>query len=119
MKKILIIEDDNHVLQLLKDILEAEHYEVIGYADKNSIKGIIINRPDLVLLDNKLKDGLGSELCAEIKANPFTEKIPVILISAYNKLKELAHQCGADGYLSKPFDLQDLLNLVKRLIAAK
>ena len=112
MKKILIIEDDNQVMQVLKDILEAEGFEVIGYADKNSIKGIIINRPDLVLLDNQLKDGFGFELCAEIKANTFTENIPVILVSAYQDLKELANKCGADAYLCKPFDLQELLRVV-------
>lgn len=112
MKKILIIEDDREVMQLLKDILEGEGHQVIGYADKNSIKGVIINQPDLVILDNQLRDGFGYELCMEIKANEFTRNIPVILVSGYDNLKKLAETCGAEYYLSKPFELGELLQTV-------
>ena len=88
---------------------------MISYLDKNSIKGVIINRPDLVVLDNKLKDGFGHELCSEIKANDLTKHIPVILTSGYADLADLAQQCGADAYLAKPFDVDALIKQVHEL----
>jgi len=116
MKKILVIEDDPDILEIMRDVLSTEGYEVITYPDKNSIKGIIINRPDLVILDNKLRDGFGHELCREMKNNHFTRRIPVVLTSAYADLKQLSADCGADVFLSKPFDLSDLLALVKQYV---
>jgi DNA-binding response OmpR family regulator len=109
--RIVIIEDDIAILDMLCEVFQEVGYEVITYADKNSIKGIIINRPDLVLLDNKLKDGFGYELCREMKANTLTKHIPVILTSAYSDLEELAEECGADGFMKKPFDLPALINM--------
>ncbi|MDB5010617.1 MAG: histidine kinase [Mucilaginibacter sp.] len=114
MKRILIIEDEIETSNLLQEILRNEGYEVVTYADKNSIKGVIINRPDLVLLDNKLKDGFGHELCTEIKSNELTKYIPVILTSGYDDLEALAKQCGADAYIAKPFDLPLLIHTVKQ-----
>ncbi len=114
MKKILVIEDDLHILNMLEEIFQSEGFEVVTYPDKNSVKGIIINRPDLVLLDNKLKDGFGHELCSEIKANELTKHIPVILISGYDDLETMAKQCGADACMAKPFDLAALVQLVKQ-----
>jgi DNA-binding response OmpR family regulator len=119
MKRILIIEDDLEISSMLHDLFVDEGYDVITYPDKNSIKGVIINRPDLVLLDNKLNDGFGHELCTEIKGNEMTKHIPVILTSGYDDLEELAKQCGADAFLAKPFDLAPLLSLVKQLIEVK
>jgi DNA-binding response OmpR family regulator len=113
MKRILIIEDDIGILNMLRDLFVDEGYEVIVYPDKNSVKGIIINRPDIVLLDNKLKDGLGYELCMEIKANELTKHIPVILTSGYDDLEQLAEKCRADAFIAKPFDLHTLLQLVR------
>jgi CheY-like chemotaxis protein len=68
--------------------------------------------PDLVLVDHKLKDGFGSELCAAIKQHSLTSHIPVILISGYIDLADIAKACGADAWLSKPFELTDLTRLV-------
>lgn len=116
MKRILIIEDDLEISSVLHDVFIDEGYDVIIYPNKNSIKGIIINRPDLVLLDNKLNDGFGHELCTEMKGNEMTKHIPVILISAYNDLEKLANKCGADAFLAKPFDLESLLSLVRQLL---
>lgn len=112
MKKIMIIDDEPDILAVLQEVINEEGYQVVTYPDRNSVKGVIINRPDLVLLDNRLKDGFGHELCSEIKANNLTAHIPVILMSAHPDLPELARASGADSYISKPFDIKALLSLV-------
>lgn len=110
--RIVIIEDDEDLLSLIDAILVDEGHEVIPYTDKNSIKGIIINRPDLVLLDHRLPDGLGSDFCREIKSNELTKHVIVILTSGWPGLEKLAKECGADAYLEKPFDLNDIIKMV-------
>jgi DNA-binding response OmpR family regulator len=110
--RIVVIEDDEDLLGLISAILIDEGHEVISYTDKNSIKGIIINRPDLVLLDHKLPDGFGSDLCHQIKSNELTKHVAVILTSGIPELGKLAHECGADAYLEKPFDLNTMVKLV-------
>jgi len=114
MKKIILIEEDPDLLDILKELLNQEGFEVITYPDKNSVKRIIINRPDLVLLDNQLTDGLGSRLCREIKSNDLTKDIPVLLISGDENLASLARESGADGFLAKPFNIAVLVRMVKK-----
>jgi len=115
MKKILIIEDDLDTLDVLQVYFLDLGYEVVTYDDKHSIKGVIINRPDIAILDNKLQNGFGHDLCREIKSNPLTSHIPVILISGYHDLKQLAENSGADAFIAKPFDLDVLADRVGQL----
>ena len=110
--RIVVIDDDEDLLSLVDAILIDEGHEVMPYMDKNSIKGIIINRPDLVLLDHKLPDGLGSDFCREIKNNELTKHVAVVLISGWPELEQLARECGADACLKKPFDLNALVQVV-------
>lgn len=67
---------------------------------------------DLILLDDWLNDGLGSQLCKKLKNNAHTANVPIILISAANNLAASAKESGADDFLSKPFDIEDLLTKV-------
>jgi DNA-binding response OmpR family regulator len=112
MKRIMIIDDDLELLSVLREIFVHEGFKVVTYQDKNSIKGVIISEPDIILLDERLHDGLGHEFCAQIKANPLTCHIPVILVSGHENLCELTQLCGADGYLEKPFDLDVAVRMV-------
>lgn len=111
-KKIFVVEDDADLSEAIQLILRQEGYETVSSFKKNSIKGVILHMPDLVLVDNKLSDGFGSELCAAIKLHPLTSHIPVILISGYADLADIAAACGADAYLSKPFELSALTETV-------
>ncbi len=111
-KKIFVVEDDVDLSEAIQIILHEEGYRTVASFDKNSIKGVILHMPDLVLVDYKLKDGFGSELCATIKKHPLTSHIPVILISGYADLAGIAKACGADAWLSKPFELAELTRLV-------
>ena len=76
--------------------------------------------PDLILLDNWLtdwkSDANGQQLSKELKSNPKTSHIPVIIVSAVSNIEEIAEAGQADGYLRKPFDLTDLIAVVNKFL---
>jgi two-component system phosphate regulon response regulator PhoB len=119
-KKILVIEDDKDIRDTIVYILEEENYEVISSADSKILKSLDIHKPDLILLDNWLtdwkSDANGQQLSKELKSDPATSHIPVIIISAVSNIKEIAQAGLADDYLKKPFDLNDLVGIVRRYI---
>lgn len=116
-KKIMVIEDDKDIRDTIAYILQEENYEVIASEDSKILKFIDKHKPDLVLLDNWLtdwkSDANGQQLSKELKSNPATSHIPVIIISAVSNIKEIAEAGLANGYLRKPFDLAELTSIVK------
>jgi two-component system, OmpR family, phosphate regulon response regulator PhoB len=119
-KKILVIEDDKDIRDTIVYILEEENFEVVSSEDSKILKSIDTIKPDLVLLDNWLtdwkSDANGQQLSKELKTNPSTSHIPVVIISAVSNIKEIAEAGQADGYLRKPFDLHELVEIVKKHI---
>lgn len=117
-KKILVIEDDKDIRDTIVYILREEKYEVISSENSKILKSINTHKPDLILLDNWLtdwkSDANGQQLSKELKSNPATHHIPVIIISAVSNIKEIAEAGLADGYLRKPFDVNDLVKTVKQ-----
>ena len=120
VKKILVIEDDKDIRDIIVYILEEENYEVISSGDSKILKSINDYKPDLILMDNWLtewkSDANGQQLSKMLKSNPATSHIPIIIISAVNNIKEIAEAGLADSYLKKPFDTPDLLSMVKKLL---
>ena len=112
-KRILVLEDDRAILELMELTLESEGYCVIGINHFEPLEYIIEFGPDIILLDIRLSDGYGHLLCQDLKANPVTAKIPVILVSGADNLETIAKNSRANDYLCKPFNADDLLNLVK------
>ena len=115
MKKLLIIEDDTDIVDIIECMFDDTDYEVVKFFEKISIEQIAEINPNIIILDYYLGTELGSDICLEIKANPITGHIPVVLYSALDNLKELALDSCADGYISKPFDLYEFLGVVDRL----
>ena len=119
-KKILVIEDDKDIRDTIVYILEEEAYEVISSEDSKILKSIDSIKPDLILLDNWLtdwkSDANGQQLSKQLKTNPSTSHIPVVIISAVSNIKEIAEAGQANGYLRKPFDLHELVDIVKKHI---
>ncbi|MEN0053002.1 MAG: response regulator [Mucilaginibacter sp.] len=117
-KKILVIEDDKDIRDTIVYVLEEEQYEVIASDNARILKKLNNVEPDLILLDNWLtdwtSDANGQQLSKELKNDPATSHIPIIIISAVNNLKEIAEAGEADGYLKKPFDLIELVDIVKK-----
>lgn len=115
-KKILVIEDDNDILDLLQYILEDEGYHVWASGRGEHIEVIAEHQPNLVLLDDRLPGDYGNVICSRIKADPRTSSIPVVLVSATRDLEKVAFDCKADDFLPKPFDLKDLVKVVKQYV---
>jgi two-component system phosphate regulon response regulator PhoB len=119
-KKILVIEDDKDIRDTIAYALEAEDYEVISSGNSKILKSIHTIKPNLILLDNWLtewkSDANGQQLSKALKSNPETNHIPVIIISAVSNIQEIAEAGMADDFLRKPFDLEELLNMVKKHI---
>lgn len=111
MKKVIVIDDDKDILTLVKHTLSRE-FEV-GFADTVSAgeRLIALGDFDLVILDENLPDGFGTELCQRVKSTQGKENIPIIMLTQRKELKDKlnAFDAGADDYISKPFEPLELL----------
>ncbi|TDO20229.1 response regulator [Pedobacter duraquae] len=117
MKKILVVEDNEVILQMITLLLELEGYTVVPLAEGCALKTVIENvYPDVILMDVLLGDMDGRLLCSAIKKDPITATIPVILMSAGDEcqLAQMEQQCLPNDFLAKPFDISCLVQKVKR-----
>jgi len=119
-KKILVIDDNNDLLNLLNEALTAEGYEVECASHVDNIYECVRNaRPGLVIVDYILEGINGGELCHQLKINPRTSHLPVVMITGYPRVLESLGSYGADHLLTKPFDLNELLAVVNDYFAGK
>jgi len=109
-KKILVVDDEPDILEFLQVILEEEGYTVV-----TSTKGDYLEQlptgglPDLILLDVLLSGKDGREIVKYLKSNEQTKHIPVVMVSAHPSAEETARKAGAEDFLAKPFNIDDLL----------
>jgi CheY-like chemotaxis protein len=118
-KTILIVEDEPKNMTLTKDILKISGYETIEAVDgRQGVEKAKSARPDLILMDIMMPKMDGYAACREIKADPATNNLPVIMLTAvgYDLNKRLAKQMGADGYVTKPFSRQQLVDAITLLL---
>jgi len=119
-KKILVIEDDKDIRDTIALILKEENYDVVDSGDSKILKHLHHHNPDLILMDNWLtewkSDANGQQLSKQLKTDPATNHIPIIIISAVSNIKEIAEEGLADAWLMKPFDMEDLIAIVKKHI---
>jgi DNA-binding response OmpR family regulator len=116
MRRILAVDDDHDILEVLQFILEDSGYEVDTLSDGSHLMDTIRDKhPDLILLDIMLGNMDGRELCKQVKRQVSTHNIPVIMISAsHNVAGILNHENGPNDFIAKPFDINVLLDSVKR-----
>jgi DNA-binding response OmpR family regulator len=116
MKRILAVDDNNDILEVLRYILEDSGYVVDTLSDGHFLfDKIKEHTPDLILLDIMLGDMDGRILCHDVKTQEATHGIPVILVSASHDIAATLRQSGApDDFVAKPFDLDELLNCIQR-----
>lgn len=120
-KKILIIDDEVDLLNLVKERLEFHGYEVVYLnSGKGALKFTKDESPDLILLDIMLLDKNGYDICLELKKDPQTASIPVIIFTAkpqwQKDMEALGKFVKADDYIFKPFEAEDLLARIKHLL---
>ena len=118
-KRILICDDDPVILRLLEVNLELEGYDVLT-ANHGEEAFEIASRelPDLVILDIMMPRLDGYQTCQKLKAQSSTEQIPVVFLSAKAQASDIekGKSFGVSDYLTKPFDPNDLLDVVERLV---
>ena len=118
MKRILVIDDDEDLLEIFKIIFQEEGYNVVLSNHAETVEHIHQISPDLVILDIRLtgSEKTGGDICAEIKEKFAKARLPVVLISAETDIRKIAELCGADGYISKPFDVAAVLLKINELL---
>ena len=118
-KTILIVEDEPKNMTLTRDLLKISGYETIEAVDgRQGVEKAKSAKPNLILMDIMMPKMDGYAACSEIKADPATKNIPVIMLTAvgYDLNKKLAKQMGADGYVTKPFSRQQLIDAISLLL---
>ena len=120
MKRVLVIDDDPNVVEVITANLEAEGYLVDTAPDGREVWGhLTAPLPDVVVLDWMLPGRSGIDVLGEIRANPTTKHLPIVLLSAKARDEEIwaGWQAGANYYLTKPFRIEQLLYYLEELCA--
>ncbi|WP_240186616.1 response regulator transcription factor [Pedobacter namyangjuensis] len=120
-KNILVVEDNHAILDVITLILQSEAYKVSGLSKSASMmQHIQQSKPDLIILDIMLPDADGRELLTQIRKDEFTANIPVLMISAKYTATNIQHgEYKPNGFLAKPFDIDDLLDKIEGILAGK
>jgi DNA-binding response OmpR family regulator len=122
MAKILIVDDDPDIRQLLGHRLKARGYEAVFAGDAiAAVNQARKEKPDLILLDLAMPAGDGYVVMERIKAMPALEGTPVIIVSARDPLSEEQRllTSGADAFFRKPFDYEELLTAISRALGGE
>ncbi len=115
-KKILVIDNDQDILELISFILQEHGYKLIVSNSTTILDDVLLIRPDLILLDDWPDRREGNQLCKTLKDDYNTSYIPVIILSTLDGLAEVATECGADHYIQKPFDIKYLIEVVASIL---
>lgn len=121
-KKILVIDDEAIVIQMTKSVLTKRGYEVTtSSCAEDALKSLTEAKPDLIILDHLLPGKNGNEFCQEVKSHSETFSIPILMTTGHNIIEETLNQnqknFGPDDMLVKPFEIDDLIKKVEKLLA--
>ncbi|MEO8633315.1 MAG: response regulator [Chloroflexota bacterium] len=113
--RVVVVEDDSDIASLLTDILQTEGYAPVAVSDSAGLECELEVRPDLVVLDLRLTRGGADHILKTLRDRGMGD-VPVLLLSAASDLPERARELGVMSYLAKPFELDELLVVVRGLI---
>lgn len=118
-KKIIIFDDDEDILSICSYILEEQGWEVHTFTDCNHIAEKVSGlMPDVILMDNWIPDAGGIVATQTLKKAEGLKEIPVVYFSANSDIQLLAGHAGAETYLAKPFDLEELERVINTVLVS-
>lgn len=118
-QKILVIDDDKDIAEVLGLILETEGYNpLVKYTGRDALDAVRIFAPNLVMLDVILDDLDGREICKALKSDPELKGIPVIIVSATKNHYQEIDDSQPDGFISKPFNVEEIVSTVNNCLKA-
>ena len=117
LKKVLVLDNDPRILDVMQEALNYEGFDVDTYDGTNDILHLVdCCKPDLLIIDYILNGINGGELCRQVKNCSVTKNLPVIIFSAYPKVMQSLGFYGCNAFIPKPFDLTELIDKVTELV---
>jgi two-component system response regulator MtrA len=117
---ILVVEDDPQVARLISLVLQRSGHTSKVVADgQSALDEARQEKPKMIFADLTIKGMGGEELCSALKSHAETRDIPYVVVSGDRDIAEKAKQCGADDYMGKPFEFEDLIRLVNKYARAE
>ncbi|HEX8410890.1 MAG TPA: response regulator [Thermoanaerobaculia bacterium] len=117
---ILVVEDDPQVARLISLVLQRSGHESHVVADgQTALESARQKKPMMIFADLTIKGMGGEALCSALKSHAETKDIPYVVVSGDRDVAEKARQCGADDYMGKPFEFEDLIRLVNKYARAQ
>lgn len=117
MSRILVLDDDQELLGVVQEILSLNGFDVVTAAPTYEINELISkHQPDLIIMDYLMNDVNGGELCSVLKNDAATQHLPVILLSAYDRIIQSLGTYGSDVFVAKPIDFASLIYHINNLL---
>ena len=114
---VYVVEDNDDIRELVEYIFESEDFLVKTFPNATAFKKQLdTSFPNLIVLDIMLPDGNGIEICNKLKVDELTRHIPILLMSANTNITYLGKESNANDFISKPFDIDDLVGRVRNLL---
>ncbi|MFL1894752.1 PleD family two-component system response regulator [Aquimarina sp. 2-A2] len=115
-KKILVVDDDPFLGEMIKDMLEWYEYDIVlSKTACDTVENCISNKVDLIILDKLISGTDGTEVCQWIRGNDETNAIPILMMTAMHEAREVCLEAGATDFISKPFEMEAFVTAVKKL----
>lgn len=115
-RKVLVIENDDDIRDLVSFILSEAGFICLGIPEPEKLEKVAAFKPDVILIDEFINNQPGHRLCLRIKQVASLKHIPVIILSTMNNIELIAEECKANDYLRKPFDVEELVGKVIRVV---
>lgn len=114
MKRVLVVDDNKDVLEILQIAFEARGFEVLGiYKGEETIQTVESFSPHVILLDVFLGEVNGIDICNTLKDNPDTKNIPLVMFSAHSTAEAVLGMCSAEAFIGKPFNIHHLTKVIE------
>jgi len=115
-KRVLIIENDQDIRHIVEFILQQQGFDTLSIPEPEDITDLTNFHADVILLDEFINSRPGHRLCLKIKQVPSLAATPVIILSTANNIELIASECNANDYISKPFDIELMVEKVARIV---